>query len=80
MSDLVREFEYYLENQAEFINQHNGKVLVIKDQKVIGVFDSVIEAVTETSKDHELGTFLVQACSPGDESHSQTFHSRVCFA
>jgi hypothetical protein len=44
------------------------------------VNDSDIEAVTETSKNHNLGTFLVQYCSPGENDYTAHFHSRVVFA
>jgi len=74
---LKEEFEYYLGNQEELVSQYNGKFIVIKGQKVIGVFDSQLDAIQETSKQHELGTFLVQKCEPGSTSYSQTYHSRV---
>lgn len=77
---LEKEFEYYLENQEELVKEYNGRFIVIKDQEVIGVFDSEIEAVEETVKKHELGTFLVQLCEPGAESYTQTYHSRISFA
>ncbi len=76
---LKAEFEWYLKNQEELLKKYNGKVIVIKDQKVIGVYDNELEAVTETSKEEKLGTFLVQKCEPGDVNYTQTFHSRVHF-
>jgi hypothetical protein len=77
---LKPEFEYYLAHQPELVATYKGKFIVIKGQKVIGAYDTDIEAVTETAKTHELGTFLVQKCEPGAESYTQTFHSRVSFA
>jgi nitrogenase molybdenum-iron protein alpha/beta subunit len=77
---LRKEFEYYLAHQNELVEKYNGKVIVIKNGAVIGVYDSDIEAITETAKEHELGTFLVQVCEPGPSSYRQTFHSRVAFA
>jgi len=76
-SGLQKEFDYFLANQQELARKYTGKILVIKDQKVIGVFDSELQAIEETSKTHELGTFLVQRCDSSEESHTQTFHSRV---
>ena len=78
-SPLKREFEYFLANQAELVKKYNGRFVVIKNQAVIGVFDDQATAVTETSKSHELGTFLVQKVEPGSDVYSQTFHSRVAF-
>lgn len=76
-SSLKKEFEFYLENQAELAKKFNGKYIVIKNQEVIGVFESEIEAIEKTSANHKLGTFLVQKCEPGKESYTQTYHSRV---
>ena len=76
---LEKEINYYLSNQNELVKQYNGKFIVIKNQKVIGAYNSEVEAIETTSKEHELGTFLVQKCEPGTESYSQTYHSRVAF-
>ena len=77
MERLEREFEYYLENQNELVEKYNGKFIVIKDCKVIGDFDSELDAIKKTSQKHELGTFLVQKCELGSSSYTQTYHSRV---
>ena len=79
-SPLEREFDFYLANQSELVKKYNGKVIVIKDCQVVGVYNTDLEAVNESSKKYELGTFLVQKCEPGSESYTQTFHSRVAFA
>jgi hypothetical protein len=76
-SPLEREFRYYLAHQDELVRQYSGKVLAIKGQKVIGVFDSEAEAVHTTAKAHELGTFIVQRCEPGRDAYTRTFHSPV---
>lgn len=78
-SPLKKEFEYFLKHQAELVKQYNGKVVVIKNESVIGVFDDQTSAVTETRKTQELGTFLVQKVEPGTDVYSQSFHSRVAF-
>lgn len=77
---LEKEFEYYLAHQAELVEKFDGKFIVIKGNEVLGAYDSEIEAIKETMKEHELGTFLVQKCEEGEESYTQTFHSRVSFA
>ncbi len=77
---LEKEFEYFVKNQDELVKKHQGKYIVIKGNKVLGAYDSDLEALKETTKVHELGTFLVQKCESGSESYTQTFHSRVAFA
>lgn len=78
--NLNQQLEYYLAHQNELVEQYNGLCLVIKGLRVIGVYKNEIEAVVETEKEHEPGSFLVQRVSPGDEAYTATFHSRVVFS
>ena len=70
---LLSDFHYYLANQADFAKKYFGKAIVIKDRELLGVYDTELEAVTVTSQQHELGTFLVQAVTDGDEEYTATF-------
>lgn len=76
---LKTEFEFYLNNQSELVDKYKGKYLVIKNEKVIGVYDSEIDAYTNAVKTEEAGTFLIQECQPGNENYTQTFRTRVIF-
>ena len=78
-SPLKPEFEYYLANKPALLEDYKGKFVVIKGQSVIGAYDNMGDAFTETTKTHELGTFLVQEVKPGEDAETQTFHSRVVF-
>jgi hypothetical protein len=80
MKDMLeKEFEYYLNNQNELVKKYNGKVLVIKNCVVVGSYSSEIEAIEKSSKNYEIGTFLVQKCSPGENDYTMRFNSRVSF-
>jgi len=79
-SQLDKEFQWYLNHQEELVEKYNGRFIVIKENEVIGDYDKIGDAVRETAKKHEMGTFLVQKCSPGDQDYTQTFRSRVRFA
>jgi hypothetical protein len=74
---LDKEFQYYLNNQKELVKTYNNKFIAIKDQVVIGAYDSHLDAYNETAKKHAVGTFLIQHCVPGESGYTQTFHSRV---
>jgi hypothetical protein len=74
---LKKEFEYFLSHQTELVQKYDGKFIVIKNEGVVGSYDSESEAFEDSSKKYEPGTFLIQKCSPGAEVYSQTFHSRV---
>jgi hypothetical protein len=74
---LKKEFEYYKTNQVILVGKYEGKFIVIKNEAVIGEYDTEIEAYQEAQKEHELGTFLIQFVEKGKENYSQTFYSRV---
>ena len=76
---LEREFQYYKDHQKELVEKYNGKFLVITNNKVVGIYDTELEAYTTAKKSYKAGTFLIQHCQPGKESYTQTFHSRVAF-
>jgi hypothetical protein len=78
-TSLKDEFDFYLKNQQELVEQYDGRFIVIKDRKVIGAYASEAEAIRETTRLHKLGTFLVQECRTGTDTYTQVFHSRVTF-
>lgn len=80
MTSLETLFNYYLTNQSELVKQYNGKHIVLVNNQVVGAFDTMEEAYNYAETNYELGTFLIQLCTPGDEAYTQTFHSRVVFA
>lgn len=74
-NDLKGEFAFYRVHQDEMVKKYDGKVIVLKGGEVLGVYDSELAAVTATRKCHEMGTFLVQRVSEGDEAYTATFYS-----
>lgn len=77
---LEKEFKYYIANQKELVKKYNGKFLVIIGEEVVSSYDSYEEALSESQKKYELGKFLIQHCLPGEDSYTQTFHTRAIFA
>ena len=76
---MEKEFKYFLDNKKELSKKYNNKFIVIKNEKVIGSYNNEEEAYSETKKEHELGTFLIQKCSTEEAAYIQTFHSRAIF-
>lgn len=79
MSLLDKELDYYIKNQEELVKNYNGKFIAIKGLKVLGVYNSEVEAIEETAKTEVLGTFLIQEVRAGVESYTKIYHSRVAF-
>jgi hypothetical protein len=79
ISPLEKEFRYFLEHQSDFLPEHEGKFLLIRDQRLVGTFETEAQAINAGIERFELGSFLVQRCERGEESYTQTFHSGVVF-
>ena len=76
---LEREFQYYIDHQKELVEKYNGKYLVIKDEQVVGIYDTLDEAAVEADKKHKGDSYLIQECLPGEENFTITYHSRAVF-
>ena len=80
MASLKAIFDFYLAHQTNLVKQYNGKYIVLVDTEVVGAFDTMEQAYNFAVSKYELGTFLIQLCTPGNEAYTQTFHSRVVLA
>ena len=79
-SRFNNEFKFYLMKQDEFVKDHDGEWVVIKGNEVLGFYDDQLQAIKETQKTHQLGTFMVQHITKGEDEYTRTFHSRVAVA
>ena len=59
---LKVETQYYIYNRNELLKKYSNKFVVIKGKKVISIHNSHEEALNETIKKEELGTFLIEHC------------------
>lgn len=68
---LETEFQYFLDNQDELVKKYNGRFIVIKGKEVIGNHSTFVDAFYNTQdQGHELGSFLIQECLPGEECYT----------
>ena len=72
---LDKEFKYYLDNQDKLVEKYNGRVVVIRGEDVVGDYSSYEEAHFESKRKYEMGTFLLQLCTPGDEAYTVRLYS-----
>lgn len=78
--EMLKQFNYYVEHQAEFIEKYNGKAIVLKDFEVVGVQDNEWEAFDSASKKYEPETFIVQQVSPGPGAYTVVISSNFVYA
>ena len=65
---LAKEKAYLKENQAELANQHPGKYLIIKGDKVCGAFETYEQGVSSGARLFGAGPFLVRSVLTPDDS------------
>ncbi len=71
---LSAELKFYRDHQDEMVERYNGKTIVLKDHQVLGAYTTSAEAIAETTKEHELGTFAIQRVSPGSKDYTIVLH------
>ena len=77
-NEVLREnYRYYETHHPEIVKKHLNKFIIIREQEIVGSYDTLEEAVKEASKKYELGTFIIQKCDKNIEDSKQVFHSRV---
>jgi hypothetical protein len=62
-----KDFDFFIKSYQELYSQYGHKFIAIKNQKILGSYDTELEAITNTEKQYPLGSFIVQECN-GDES------------
>lgn len=65
--DRKNDFHWFLENYDSLYRKYGHKFFAIQNQKILGVYDGMREAIDKTTPNYPMGTFCVQECN-GDES------------
>lgn len=76
---LEKELNYFIANQERLVQEYRGKTLVIKDEQVVGVYDTPLDAYVESMKKYQPGTFMIQPCSEGTDAYTVTITSHELF-
>jgi hypothetical protein len=79
MSELQKQFDWYRAHQTELVKNFDGRWIVVVREQVAGDFESELAAYEFAQPQFTAGEFLIQLVTTGDQSYSQTFHSRVSF-
>ena len=69
------ELKYFIDNQSKLVQQYFGKVLVLKGEEVVDVYDDVTTAYTESKGKYGLGQFMIQPCLPGIDAYTVSISS-----
>ena len=59
---LEKEMAYYIEHQAELLKRYEGKYILIKGEKIIGVYESEEKAYKAGLKKFGNKPFFITCC------------------
>jgi len=71
------DFKYFLKNMGKFYTEYGHKFVAVKNKNILGVYEDFNEALDNTLKTEELGTFLIQECFENKEKMVHHFQSNV---
>jgi hypothetical protein len=74
-----KELAFFIDNQADLVSKFRGRVLLLRNASVAGVFDSPLEAYLVGQTQYALGTFMIQPCEPGPAAYTVTLSSHGVF-
>ena len=67
---LSTDYAWYRNNLRSLHEKYGDKYIAIKDETVLGSYDSYIDGVEETSKTLPLGTFIIQRCGADESAYT----------
>jgi Family of unknown function (DUF5678) len=70
-----QEFEFFINNQERLVQQYGGKVLAIKKDEIIAVYETPAEAYQKIKQDGELGKVMIQPCLAGKDAYTVSIAS-----
>jgi len=74
---LEKEQSFYDENKEKFRKLYLGKIIVISENDIKGIFESDEEAFDFSLQTMTPGTFMIKKVTSTDEEAIQRFTSRV---
>lgn len=70
-----RDYTWFTNNLPSLYEKYGNVYLAIKNETVIGVYNSYAEGVNETKKSEPLGTFIIQRCGRDESVHTNYISS-----
>jgi hypothetical protein len=64
---LDKERKYFEKHRAEWLKQHPSKFVLVKDEELIGIFDTQQEALVEGARRFGSDSFLVRQVEESEQ-------------
>ena len=65
---LEKERQYFSKHHSELLSRHLGKVVLLKDEELIGAVNTIEEALAEGARRFGLTPFLVREVTASEEN------------
>ncbi len=73
---LTAEYAFFQSKLAEFVAEHPDKYVLIAEQKAIGFYDTLSDAVNRAVTAFTLGTFFIELCTARPDYYDITICGR----
>ena len=70
--DRKKDFDYFVANYQDLFKKYGHKFLAIKNQQILGAYDSVPDTIKDLSPKYEIGTYIIQECTGDDSAYRTT--------
>ena len=67
-----KDFDFFINSYKDLYKKYGHKFLAIKNEKILGAYDSVPDAITQLSNEYEIGTYIIQECTSDDSAYRTT--------
>ena len=65
-----KELDFFINHQDELVKKHEGKILALRGEEVVGVYDDTLEAYTKSQDQFPLGEVMLQPCVSGEYAYT----------
>ncbi len=80
MTDVQKNYQFFDTNRDSIIKDHEGKYVLLKDEKVIDYFETMQQAIEKAKNEGwQVGSFGVQHCVTEKEETGYYANWTVCF-
>ena len=70
---LKKNYDYFNANLEQLLSQYKGRYIAIKEETVIGDYNSFEDAYNNLCEKEEIGTFIIQHCISEAEQYRMNF-------
>lgn len=74
---LARQLQFYRKNREEFAQTHHNEFVLIHSEKVVGYYNSDLDAYAAAKERFAPGTFAICPCIFPSEEKTRIFRTRV---